>query len=113
MKTIVAGSREITDIDTVVDAIEASKFEITEVVSGEAIGVDTIAIMYAHAAELPLKKFPADWSTGKSAGYIRNEEMAKYADALIAVWNGNSPGTAHMIKMAQKYGLKIYIHKTT
>jgi len=111
MKTIIAGSREITDIDIVVDAIEASKFKITEVVSGAARGVDTIAIMYAFAAEIPLKKFPADWSIGRSAGFIRNEQMAQYAEALIAIWNGSSPGTAHMIKMAQKYKLKIYIHK--
>jgi hypothetical protein len=38
--------------------------------------------------------------------------MAYYADALIAVWDGKSPGTKHMIKIATELGLKVYIHLT-
>ena len=36
---------------------------------------------------------------------IRNEEMAKNADALVAFWDGQSHGTKHMIEMAKKYKL--------
>ena len=56
-----------------------------------------------------LTRFPADWNKGKSAGYIRNEKMANYADALIAFWNGMSRGTEHMINLAKQYKLKIRI----
>jgi hypothetical protein len=35
--------------------------------------------------------------------------MAKYADALIAVWDGKSRGTKNMIDEAKKLGLKVYV----
>ena len=63
-----------------------------------------------------LKKFPANWDLyGKRAGYIRNEQMAKYAmsdnsyGVLIAFWDGKSRGIKHMIDLANKYGLEIHI----
>lgn len=42
------------------------------------------------------------------AGFRRNEEMAKYADALICIYNGNSPGSTDMLKRAKKHNLKVY-----
>jgi hypothetical protein len=47
---------------------------------------------------------------GKAAGYLRNEKMAEAVDALIAVWDGGSKGTKHMIYTAQKRGLTIHVH---
>jgi hypothetical protein len=59
---------------------------------------------------VPLKIFPAQWSIyGKGAGYIRNREMAQYADALIAFWDGKSKGTKNMIDEAKKQGLIIKV----
>lgn len=53
---------------------------------------------------------PADWDgKGKAAGYIRNAEMADYADALIAFWDDESRGTGNMIALAQDKGLKVRI----
>ena len=47
---------------------------------------------------IPIKEFPANWQEfGRAAGPIRNGEMADYADALIAIWDGRSRGTADMI----------------
>ena len=57
--------------------------------------------------------FNADWDKfGKSAGYKRNEQMGNHADALIAIWDGKSKGTMHMISIAKKLDLNIYIHNT-
>ncbi len=87
-----------------------SNFVITEIVSGAAKGVDTIGEVIGNEFNIPVVKFPAEWDKyGRSAGFIRNEQMAKYADALIAVWDGRSNGTKHMINTAKKLGLKIYI----
>lgn len=59
--------------------------------------------------DIPVKKFPADWGgLGKRAGYLRNEQMADYADALIAVWDGKSKGTKHMIDVATVKELKVF-----
>ena len=44
-------------------------------------------------------------------GYIRNEEMAKNADALVAFWDGESHGTKHMIELANRYGLKVRVKR--
>lgn len=111
MKTIIAGSRSITSYQEVEEAIRLSHFKITEVVSGCAQGPDTIGQMWASNAGIPIKKFPADWDRfGKAAGIIRNTEMAKYAEALIAVWDTQSKGTEFMIAAARKLGLKVFVH---
>lgn len=58
---------------------------------------------------IPLELYPADWNGyGKSAGYRRNVQMAQVADALIAITNG-SPGTKHMIDIANEKGLKVFV----
>lgn len=111
MRVIVAGSRSIVDYLIVEQAIKDSGFTITELISGCAKGVDTLGEYYAQLRDIPIKKFPADWQRhGRKAGYIRNMEMAKHADALIAVWDGQSSGTVHMINVAKERGLKMYTH---
>lgn len=111
MKTIIAGSRSITDIRHVYDAVRASGFEITEVVSGKARGVDTLGEWFAIRKGIPFTRFEADWSKeGSVAGYNRNQRMGDYGEALIAVWDGRSVGTAHMIGVAFVAGLRIYVH---
>lgn len=110
MKTIIAGSRDIYDYEVVLSAVKESGFEITEVVNGMARGVDTLGGLYGRSNGIPVKQFPADWDTyGKRAGVMRNVQMAEYADALIAVWDGKSRGTKHMIDTATKKGLKVYV----
>ncbi len=112
MRVIIAGSRGITDIKKVYIAVAESDFTITQVISGTASGVDKLGEEYARYLGIPIKRFPADWDLhGKSAGYIRNQEMADNADALIAIWDGVSKGTKHMIDIAIKKGLNVYIHE--
>lgn len=111
MKTIIAGSRDIISYDEVVAAVKASGFTITEVVSGCARGVDRLGERYGRGNDIPITKFPAEWDRlGKSAGFRRNEEMAKYADAAVILWDGTSKGTGHMVDYATKLGLKVHVH---
>lgn len=99
MKVVIAGSRDIVDRLGLVKAIKQSGFDITEVVSGKARGVDTMGETWAVANDIPIKQFPADWSKhGNAAGPIRNSMMAEYADAAIIIWDGKSAGTLNMIK---------------
>jgi hypothetical protein len=98
MRTIIAGSRDIDDKKLLESAIAESKFNITIVVCGEARGIDWLGKEWAINHDIPVHSFPANWSLhGKSAGFIRNTEMAENADALIAVWDGESRGTKMMI----------------
>ena len=114
MKVIIAGGRDITDYNLVLSAIQESEFEITEVISGMASGVDELAVRYAKENNLPLQEFWAEWNFyGKSAGPIRNRQMASSADALIAIWDGKSRGTKNMIDEATKKGLKIKVYNVS
>ena len=111
MKVIIAGGRDFTNYALVETAVKVSGFEITQVVSGKAKGVDTLGEVWALANNVPVEAFPADWSQhGRSAGPIRNREMAEYADALIAIWNGESKGTANMIQQARSKKLDVFIY---
>ena len=111
MMTIIAGSREATKLHTW-EAIQSCPWEITSVVSGTARGPDTHGILYAQWKRIPWMEFPADWDKhGKRAGILRNEEMAKHSEALIAVWDGVSRGTEHMIRCAKEHNLEIHVYK--
>jgi len=112
VKVIIAGGRGFNDYDLLcrkADKILSRQSEI-EIVSGAARGADKLGERYADERGYPIKRFPADWGTfGKKAGYMRNEDMAEYADALIAFWDGTSKGTKHMIDIARNNDLKVRV----
>lgn len=112
MKVIIAGSRTITSYADVCQAVSASGFAITEVVSGGAAGVDNLGEQWAKIHGIPVKQFLAEWGQrGKRAGYLRNVEMAKYADACIILRLNNSRGSSHMIQIAKDFYLKLYVEE--
>ena len=112
MKVVIAGPREFDRLLLVVWAVEESGFEITEVVSGGAEGIDLMGERWAKRHGIPIKPFyvePEDWGRyGKRAGHLRNQRMAEYADALILIWDGWSPGSANMRGHAVRMGLPMY-----
>jgi hypothetical protein len=110
MRTIIAGGRNIHDYQLVLSAVAESSIPISVVVSGGAQGVDYLGERYAREEGYPLDVYPADWNKhGRAAGPIRNAEMAENADALIAIWDGQSRGTKNMIEIARKRGLTVYV----
>ena len=109
-KTIIAGGRDFCDYDFLKESLNDLKISITEIVSGKAKGVDALGEQYAKEHGIEVKEFPADWKKiGRGAGPIRNEEMAVYADTLVAYWDGKSKGTKSMITLAKKHGLKVHV----
>lgn len=129
MKTIIAGSRSITDPAVVYRAVAASRFRITHVVSGTAAGVDTIGEAWAIEHGIPVIRMPANWDDvsaggavvrfrrdGKAyniaAGKMRNRDMAHAADALICVWDGESGGSAHMWRYMRSLKKLVYLWNT-
>lgn len=112
MKVIIAGSRGITDYDCLMEAIQLCPFiDITEIVSGNAKGVDSLGEEWALNHARPCTKFPASWvELGKSAGFVRNVQMADYADALIAIWDGQSKGTFHMIGEMVRHNKPVFVY---
>jgi hypothetical protein len=128
MKVIIAGSRRIGLVparpgsdflvqgridDVIQRCLFDSGFNITELVSGGAKGVDVAGEMWARSYGIPVRQFIPDWNGpyGKRAGFVRNHRMADYADALIAIWDGKSRGTAHMVRAAVEKSLKVHVHQ--
>jgi len=110
MKTIIAGSRDIYDVELIDKESVALPWKITEVISGGDKGVDKSGETFAILYKIPTKIFPADrCKYGKSAEYIRNADMAIYADALLAIWDGKSKRTKHIIDCAIQGGLIIKV----
>lgn len=118
MKTIIAGSRAITEywllLKAMAHAAEAG-IQPTEVVSGCARGVDQMAIRWAHERGIPTTLMPANWKKDgkldRIAGIVRNRAMVAYSDAAIFLWDGESRGTRHCITEANHKGLLVWIEK--
>jgi len=115
MKWIIAGSRGLSfnSVNNLLwDTINPMLLDEDEdeIVSGGADGVDKIGERFAHGQNIPVTRFPADWERyGKKAGVMRNIEMAKYADGLIAIWDAESRGTKHMIDAMLREGKETHV----
>ncbi|MDV7188458.1 DUF2493 domain-containing protein [Lutibacter sp. TH_r2] len=113
MKLIIAGSRTFNDYKKICaecDNILQDQTNI-EIISGAYYrGADKLGEQYAKERGYKITQFPADWNKfGKAAGPKRNEQMANYADTLIAFWDGKSRGTKNMIELAGQLGLHLII----
>lgn len=112
MKVLICGSRSINDPAVVAQAVAKSGMKPTHIVSGGARGVDILARFFARSKGIELTEYIADWDRyGKRAGYLRNCVMVGAADAVIAVWDGESPGTKHSIDYATARGKKVFVFR--
>ena len=115
MKTIIAGSRSFCDYDlaerVIIGVQNVPDRNITRVISGTARGADKIGEKWAAFNATYVERHPADLDQyGKRAGYLRNVEMAKVADCVIVLWDGQSRGSQHMINIALNHGLPTFIY---
>ena len=116
-RVIIAGSRSYNDyreLCKIMDNLLQTKRRQKKIViiCGMARGADMLGARYAQERKYTIRYFPAQWEKyGKAAGYIRNEEMAKNADALVAFWDGESQGTRHMITIAKNHNLAVRVQK--
>jgi len=115
MRIIIAGGRDFKDLDYLTDKVALTVSNLDQddiqIISGAARGADRMGELFAIDHKYPIRQFRANWELhGKSAGYKRNVQMAEYADALIAFWDGQSKGTGHMIDIARSKGLKVRVY---
>ena len=108
-RVVVAGCRDFFDYQKAKEFIDFCLQNIKDehtliFVSGGAPGADALGERYAREHGYPIEHYPADWNKyGKSAGPIRNEQMAKAADFIICFWDGKSRGTRNMLECAKRY----------
>lgn len=110
MKVAVIGSRNLG----VIGLEKFLPYNVSEIVSGGARGIDTCAREYARTHGIKLKEFLPDYSRyGKTAPLKRNLEIIAYADMVIAFWDGKSRGTKYVIDNCKKQHvmIKVYLYK--
>jgi len=112
MKLGIIGSRNITNFKTFEPYITkiVQDENITTLVSGGATGVDSFAEKYSVKHQLKLILYKPNWQKhGMNAGFIRNHDIIKSSDIILAIWDGSSKGTKHSINLANNYGKPIKI----
>lgn len=106
MKVAIVGSRSAVSID-IASALECRP---SEIISGGAVGVDTLAADYARKNGIKLTVYPPDYDHyGRRATHVRNRQMVMDADMVIAFWDGKSKGTESSINQARRQGKKLKI----
>ena len=117
MRLIIAGSRALTSYELLQRCMKQTQFAAalrapdgSIILSGCARGIDTLALRWAREHGLPVEHWPADWAAhGMRAGFVRNEAMVSEADALVAIWDSNSIGTAHIVRITCERGLPVEV----
>lgn len=113
MKVVIAGGRgyvpDPRDKHYIIQMIRLHNID--EIVSGHARGADAFGEAIAVELGLKCKLFPANWDAyGRSAGFVRNRQMAEYCDAVILLPGGK--GTALMRKEAIALNKPILYERT-
>lgn len=106
MKLAIVGSRSIKNVD-IAPYITP---DVGLIISGGAVGVDTIAEQYADRVKM--SKFiirPRYDLQGKRAPLARNEIIVKFCDKVLAFWDGKSRGTKYTIDYARSLNKEVQI----
>ncbi len=104
IKLAVIGSRTFNDYELLKKSI-LENYDINFIkliISGKARGADELSEIFADEFNIAKKIFPADWSLGRFAGYLRNKDIINNATHVIGFWNGQSKGTANSLKLAKE-----------
>lgn len=110
MKIAVVGSRTISDAAALAEMLKPYAGQVTEVISGGAAGVDTLADSWAKEHDKPLTVIRPDYErhSRKLAPILRNREIVRRADVVFILWDGSSKGTAHTRREAQRQGKQMH-----
>ena len=118
MKVLVCGGRDYDnreELYAVLDWIDCS-WEgpgtfgpITVIISGHARGADSLAEQWAKDREVSLEIYPAEWDVyGKSAGFMRNQQMIDEGLPDLVVAFSGGKGTVNMIKLSNQANIPLY-----
>ena len=109
MKTrmIIAGGRKYNDKAYFDAFMSRLKVKPDEIVDGTAKGADRLGFLWGRKNGVHVERFkPNIFAYGPTKAMLfRNTEMAEYGTCLLAFWDGESSGTAHMIREARRLKL--------
>jgi len=106
IKLGIVGGRDYNDYENfkkLVDEYIDSIGQPSEIISGGALGVDTMAEKYANDHSIAMTIFKPDWNHyGKSAGIRRNTDIINQSTHILALPTKKSVGTHDSIRKAEK-----------
>jgi len=104
MKLAVVGTKEFTDLQLLTSILKDIP-NIDQIISGGAVGTDTLAKQYASLNHITFLEFPPDHKKfGDKAKHIRDKLIVQECDELIAFWDGECEGTRFTMEIARKLG---------
>ena len=107
MKTAVVGSRSIVSADIAKYIPEGT----TEIISGGARGADALAREYAQKNNIKLTEFLPEYDLYKRGAPLRrNTRIIESADVVVALWDGHSRSTKHVIDSCRSKNIKIEVY---
>ncbi|MBC8545430.1 hypothetical protein H8711_00570 [Clostridiaceae bacterium NSJ-31] len=109
MRVAVIGSRDICGLtpDFIIPYLPKNT---TQLISGGAKGVDFLAQKVAEARSLPLLCLRPNYNRyGRRAPILRNYEICRHAELVLAFWNMNSPGTRSAILYCIRHGIPVRV----
>ena len=104
MRVSITGSRSLSVSHS--DIQQFLPVGTTTIVSGGAVGVDSVASSFAQAHGLGLVVIRPSYSrpSDKLAPLLRNTSIVSQSDYCLFFWDGASRGTAHTIAEARHLG---------
>jgi hypothetical protein len=115
MKIGIIGSRTFNNYELLKEVMEDylnrdNELNCELVVSGGANGADSLGERWARENNIQTLIFKPDWKKyGKSAGFIRNEDIIKNSDFVVVFWDEISKGSKHSIDLAIKHDIPVRI----
>jgi hypothetical protein len=118
MRVLICGGRNYTDVKVIRGVVEDMigrrgqfsflKDQVMCVIHGAAKGADSIAGKIAAELGIAIDAFPANWKKyGRAAGPIRNQQMIDEGKPDLVVAFPGGAGTANMIRLAERAGVKV------
>lgn len=102
-KLAIIGSRSFND-KKIFDKTLAFLPKPSMIVSGGAMGADSLGANYAEDNSIPTIIHLPNWALhGRSAGFVRNEYIIRDCDVVLAFWDGKSRGTKDSLDHAKQY----------
>jgi len=116
MKIAIIGSRTFDDFylleKTLNDYKKLHDIEYELIISGGAIGADSLGKEYADRYGIETIIFLPDWNKyKKAAGFVRNKDIINNAEVIFAFWDGKSKGTAHSMNLARDQQKELIVVK--
>ena len=111
-RVIVYGPAWVQESAPVRAALQASEFQPSAIVIGRSTGTQRQAACVARDMGIPL----VEWQAFDDASLIkpfeqRNEEMVRFGDALVVLWDGEHAPTRALIDAAKQHGLPVHVER--